>query len=124
MYESSGNTYIGILIVSAVIERNMRNAFSKQCFQNNSIQMSIKIKPVSANNKDKVKKEFKREVRKLTKHSEFIVTGTCWVAINYYCKHIKRFKNPGVYDIDNILKPIIDSLVGLNGLLVDDVLVD
>ncbi len=52
------------------------------------------------------------------------MTGSCWIAIDYYCQHIKREKNPGVYDIANIVKPILDALVGKEGLFIDDVIVD
>jgi hypothetical protein len=82
------------------------------------------VKPVSAQNKNKDKIRFKREIKRITANSEYIVTNTCWIAIDYYCQHINRLENPGVYDIDNIVKPILDALVGQKGLIVDDVLVD
>jgi len=37
---------------------------------------------------------------------------------------VKREKNPTVYDIDNIVKPILDGLVGKDGLIIDDVIVN
>jgi len=102
----------------------MTNPFNQKSFEHGSIKFAVNAKPVSMQNKGDDKLRFKNEVQKLTGKSEFIISGTCWVAIDYYCKHINRQKNPGVYDIDNIVKPILDSLVGQNGILLDDVLVD
>lgn len=75
-------------------------------------------------NKNQDKIRLKEEIQAITKISEYIITNTCWINIEYYCRHVNRLKNPGVYDIDNIVKPILDSLVGQNGLIIDDVLVD
>ena len=82
------------------------------------------IKPVSLQNNGKKRAAFKKELQQITCNSDYIVTGNCWIAIDYYCQHVKREKNPNVYDIDNIVKPIIDALVGKEGLLIDDVIVD
>lgn len=100
------------------------NLFKETNFQHSEIQICIESSPVSAQNKNEVKQEFKSDVHNITAQCEYIITSTCWIAIDYYCQHIKRMKNPGVYDIDNIIKPILDSLVGLNGVLIDDVILD
>ena len=105
-------------------DSEMKYLFDEARFQNGSINFTAHTKPVSMQNKNEDKMDFKNEIQKITADSEYIITGTCWVHIDYYCQHIKRFKHPGVYDIDNIVKPILDSLVGNKGILVDDVLVD
>jgi len=97
--------------------------FKKSQFENGLIQFVAHLKPVSMQNNGNLKKNFKRELQKITSQSEFIVTGACSVSINYYCQHTRRRKHPGNYDIDNIIKPIIDGLVGNSGLLIDDVIV-
>jgi len=99
-------------------------SFSQKNFEHNHIQFQIVSRPVSFQNKNDVKKKFISDVHKITSQSKYIVTSTCWIAIDYYCQHMKRMKNPGAYDIDNIVKPILDSLTGLNGVLIDDVIVD
>ena len=99
-------------------------SFLEQDFKSNEISFRANIKPVSMQNKNENKLRFKKELLRITSNSSFIITNTCWVAIDYYCKLIDRFKNPGVYDIDNIVKPILDSIVGKDGVLVDDVIVD
>ena len=100
------------------------NYFDKKYFDVGEIAFQVKGKPVSFQNKNSVKQKFRQKIRQITKLSDFIITDNCWVAIDYYCNNIKRLKNPGVYDIDNIIKPIIDSLTGIEGLIIDDVIVD
>ena len=100
------------------------NLFAETHFDHNELQIFIESSPVSTQNKNGVKQVFKSDVHKTTSQCEYIITSTCWIAIDFYCQHVKRMKNPGVYDMDNIIKPILDSLVGLNGVLVDDVIVD
>lgn len=98
--------------------------FRKSQFENGLVQFVAHLKPVSTQNNGELRKNFKAELQKITSKSEFIVTGTCSVSINYYCQHTRRRKHPGTYDIDNIIKPIIDGLVGNSGLLIDDVIVN
>ncbi|NAW65417.1 RusA family crossover junction endodeoxyribonuclease [Photobacterium halotolerans] len=98
--------------------------FSEVSFKNGNINFKANVTPVSLQNRGDRKAAFKRELQEITRTSPFVVTGTCWISIDYYCQHVKRIKNPGAYDIDNIIKPILDSLVGQAGLILDDVLVD
>ncbi len=102
----------------------MTNApFNRSHFERGYIKFAVHAKPVSLQN-DRVKRAaFNRQLQEVTSQSEYIITDTCWVAIDYYCQHVKREKNPGVYDIDNIIKPILDGLIGDKGLVVDDVIV-
>ena len=102
----------------------VKHDFDKSSFEHGYVKFEARIKPVSLQNSGVKRAEFKRELQKITSRSNFIITGTCWVAIDYYCQHMKREKNPGVYDIDNIIKPILDGMVGKDGLLIDDVIVD
>lgn len=100
------------------------DCFSLDSFTNGRLNFEINIQPVSLQNNTKKKKAFKEKIQEVTRKSEFIITNTVWVYIDYYCSHIRRFKNPGIYDMDNIVKPILDSLCGINGVILDDVLTD
>ena len=104
--------------------KNIVSCFARDSFNYGNIKFEVRVKPVSLQNKGVKRAEFKRELQKITRNSKYIITGICWIAIDYYCQHIKREKNPGVYDIDNIIKPIIDGLIGKDGLLIDDVIVN
>ena len=96
--------------------------FDKENFENGHISFSVDISPVSMQNKGTIKNSFKKELQKITCKSDYIITDTCWINIDYYCQNIKRKKNPSVYDIDNIVKPILDGLSGSNGIVIDDVI--
>ena len=98
--------------------------FSIDHFKHGTVKFTVHSQPVSLKSKSDSKAKLKKEIQKKTSESEFIVTGHCWVSIDYYCKQTKRYKNPGAYDIDNIVKPILDSFVGKGGLLIDDSLAD
>lgn len=98
--------------------------FSLEGFENGIINFEINIQPVSLQNDTTKKKLFKERLQEITAKSEYIITNTVWIYIDYYCSHIRRLKNPGIYDMDNIVKPILDSLCGINGIILDDVLVD
>lgn len=100
------------------------DTFHKDRFSNGLLEFHVAISPISAQNKSHSKQAYKLKIRSVTSASSYIIVGTCWIAIDYYCPHLKRLKNPGVYDLDNIIKPILDSLVGPSGLILDDVLVD
>lgn len=113
--------FLTILLASKV---KPMNDFHIDSFKFGLVEFEIPTTPVSAQNKSQKKSEYKQEIQRVTSVSKYIIAGTCWVAIDYYCNHVKRIKNPGVYDIDNIIKPTLDSLVGLNGVILDDVLVD
>jgi Holliday junction resolvase RusA-like endonuclease len=93
-------------------------------FQNNEIQISINIEPVSIQNKQENKDKLKHKIHKITDKSMYILTDTCFIDIDYFCNYYKRYKNHGSYDIDNIIKPILDSLNGMEGLIIDDYLFD
>lgn len=99
-------------------------AFGLSHFEHGYVKFAVHSKPVSQQNVKGKRAALKKKLQELTCQSEYIVTGTCWIAIDYYCQHVRREKNPGVYDIDNIIKPILDGLTGAGGLIVDDVVVN
>lgn len=93
-------------------------------FENSSIKFSVLSEPVSLQNKESKKKLLREKIQEITKECPEIITGHCWIHIDYFCKNIKRLKNPSAYDMDNLIKPILDSLCGYDGILIDDSLVD
>lgn len=102
----------------------LTQSFNEEHFYKGVVDFTVREKPVSSQNKNQAKVNFKNRIRKITSTSEFIITNTCWVHIDYYCSNFHRLKNPGVYDMDNIIKPIIDGLTGAKGIIIDDVLFD
>lgn len=100
------------------------STFDLSHFEHGYVKFVVRAKPVSLQNDGAKRAAFKKGLQEITSQSEYIITGTCWIAIDYYCQHVGRKKNPGVYDIDNIVKPILDGLTGERGLIIDDVVVN
>jgi Holliday junction resolvase RusA-like endonuclease len=100
-----------------------KNQWSEQ-FVNEYIHFDIYHPLASIQNKKEIKKRLKKEIQKITSQSEYIITSNCHININYHCMVTERVKNHGAFDIDNIVKPILDSLSGNNGIIIDDSLFD
>lgn len=93
-------------------------------FENSQIDFDLFCSPVSLQNKSGVKEKFKLQVQDITKKCPFIITSVCRITITYYCENIKRLHNLSSYDMDNIVKPILDAISGNDGVIVDDYLFD
>ena len=96
----------------------------EKMFEQQDVCFRVYGKPPSLQNNQEKKLKFTKIVQSYTKQCPYIITNTCWIHIDYYCSELRRFKNPNMYDMDNIIKPILDALVGRDGLVVDDVLFD
>jgi hypothetical protein len=66
--------------------------FQKSCFECGHVRFTAPIKPVSVQNNGGKRSAFKKELQQITCESEYIITGTCWIAIDYYCQHVRREK--------------------------------
>ena len=89
-------------------------------FENSYINFTIYNEPVSLQNKEEKKRKLKEKIHFITKQCPYIITSHCWIHIEYRCNNIKRIKNLSSYDMDNLIKPILDSLVGIDGIVLDD----
>jgi len=70
------------------------------------------------------RKEIRNEITKLIKNElskfKWIISGSVLVEFAWYLNAIERQETDRIGDIDNISKPIQDSLTGSNGILIDD----
>lgn len=95
--------------------------FEHSLFENGCVAFRINAAPLSVNSNTGDRRIFfQQQVRDVVSRSKYVVSGMCHVAIQYRCNLIHKIKNPGAYDIDNIIKPIIDNITGREGILVDD----
>ncbi|MCG5534287.1 hypothetical protein LRF89_12660 [Halorhodospira sp. 9621] len=101
----------------------MFHRFDYSNFAWGGVSFTVQATAVSSQGKKCKKEVLKKSIQSVTKESPYIITGPCLVHIEYLCPEIRRAKNPGAYDVDNIIKPIMDSLCGMDGLLLDDVIV-
>ena len=98
--------------------------FEDDGFENGYVTFRIESSPVSLQSNAAKRKRFKKSVQDIVKKSELIFTEHVHVAIDWFCSPVARLKNPSIYDIDNITKPILDAIIGPEGILLDDVQVN
>lgn len=66
--------------------------------------------------KDQICELIQRELSKF----KWIIAGCVNIDFTWYLNAVKRQETDKIGDIDNITKPILDSLSGPNGILIDD----
>lgn len=81
---------------------------------------SISIIPVSCQSSRSNIKNFQSSINDKIKDCPNIFVGEIGISIEWHTSHESRYMTSQSCDIDNIIKPIIDSMTGFNGLFVDD----
>lgn len=64
--------------------------------------------------------EFKEFVVEELKSVSFLLSGDVKISIEWYSHEQKRYETTASTDIDNIIKPLLDSLCGPDGIMIDD----
>lgn len=54
------------------------------------------------------------------KKFQWVISGSVTIEITWYLNAVERQETDKVGDLDNITKPLLDSLTGENGVLIDD----
>ena len=80
----------------------------------------LNVAPVSVQSKSAAKKLFEAEVRKLTRPLTYILTGDVSVEVEWLVHERARYESDASPDVDNVIKPLLDSFAGVDGLLIDD----
>ena len=80
---------------------------------------TFKIEPISFQNKGNLKKEFSKKVQSMIEPN-YVFYGDVRVTITLYLNEQKVDENPQYGDLDNYAKLILDSIKGVNGVLIDD----
>lgn len=75
---------------------------------------------VSAQSKSARRNELVKGIQGELSKFKWLISGSVQVELAWYLHRIERQDTDKVGDIDNITKPILDSLIGPKGLLVDD----
>lgn len=85
------------------------------------IELSCPIAPVSFQRSNRREKDLiKKCIQTQTNKLPWIVSDDVQVEIEWKINDRNRYESPGSPDADNIIKPILDSLVGFEGILLDD----
>ncbi|KHT56813.1 hypothetical protein RJ43_00020 [Alteromonas macleodii] len=76
--------------------------------------------PVSLQANPNKKMEFKEFITSKLEKVSFMLTGDIKISIEWFIHEKKRYETSSSADIDNIIKPLMDSLCGPQGIMVDD----
>jgi len=84
------------------------------------IQLNLQIAPVSQQSKAMHKAVFSAAIKAITSKYKYILSGDVAVDVEWSVHQQERYETDRAADVDNILKPLIDALVGPDGLIIDD----
>lgn len=89
--------------------------------ENGEIYLDIYISPVTLQSKNTKRKEnLKKAVRSGLRHLNYVLSGDVSFHLTWQLHEQKRLETSNSSDLDNILKPLIDSCCGIEGVLIDD----
>lgn len=84
------------------------------------LEFTLPLAPVSQQAKSEAKSAFKCAVQAFTKTAQYLLAGDVQLSVEWLVSEQARYETDRSPDVDNILKPLIDSLVGPDGLIIDD----
>ena len=87
-------------------------------FVSRSVTCKIPLAPVSQQSTGKKKRIFARQLRESLPKTDWLFSDDTNAMIIWRCTEERKYESPTITDIDNIIKPILDSLVG--SLIIDD----
>ncbi|MCH8326374.1 MAG: RusA family crossover junction endodeoxyribonuclease [Bacteroidetes bacterium] len=88
--------------------------------ENGEIKIIVHSEPVSQQSKTNKKKNFKIRMKHIISEAEYYLSGDVHIDIQWYVHEQKHYESSSAYDVDNIIKPLIDALSGKEGILIDD----
>lgn len=75
---------------------------------------------ISAQSKKTLVNSLKSQIRKELQKFEWLTCGKVQIEIHWYLNAVERQETDKVGDLDNITKPLVDTLYGFRGILIDD----
>lgn len=86
-----------------------------------SIKLDIQLPVIiSAQSRKKLVRDYINEIHSELSKIKWLICGSVRVELCWYLEAVERQETDKVGDLDNITKPILDSLTGENGILIDD----
>jgi Holliday junction resolvase RusA-like endonuclease len=83
----------------------------------------LPVVPVSAQGSAQAKKAIRETVKREAERIGRYFVGEVAVQVEWLLHERRRWEGPGVLgtpDVDNVIKPLVDALCGLSGILIDD----
>jgi Holliday junction resolvase RusA-like endonuclease len=89
--------------------------------EDGEIYLDIDVSPVTLQSKKTQRKEeLKKAVRSALSQLNYVLSGDVSFHLIWQLHEQKRLETSNSSDLDNILKPLIDSCCGINAVLIDD----
>ncbi len=102
------------------IKDSMDNQFGEQPPYSGEISFAINRKPVSLQSNSRTKLAFKEHIKEIVNNPGYLLSGDIKIIIKWNISEEERYETSMAADVDNIIKPLQDSLAGPNGIFVDD----
>jgi Holliday junction resolvase RusA-like endonuclease len=93
---------------------------NRDLLRSGELVLQLPIEPVSLQASRKKKELITSEIRSVTSEFSFILVEDVQIDILWQIREQDRYESNSSPDVDNILKPILDALCGLSGVLIDD----
>lgn len=84
------------------------------------LELTLALAPVSQQANAEAKLALREAVRAVTRTAGYLLAGDVKLSVEWLVSEQARYETDRSPDIDNILKPLVDSFVGPEGLLIDD----
>lgn len=84
------------------------------------LHFSVFGKPVSFQSSKSHKERIIRKIQQIVAPVEYILSGDVEFEIQWIVPEKYRYESDSSPDVDNIIKPTLDALVGPNGIMIDD----
>src|SRR5262249_37882925 len=78
------------------------------------------VRPVSLQGKQVARSEFQNTIQQELQHFQYLLSGDVSLEITVQVHQSDRYESDASPDLDNFLKPLLDSLTGPKGILIDD----
>jgi Holliday junction resolvase RusA-like endonuclease len=92
----------------------------KQPPETGDFEFSFPFGPVSLQAASSLKETVKAQFRAHLPTTEFLLSGDVSLEIQWFLHESTRYESDTAPDVDNILKPLLDSITGPQGILIDD----
>lgn len=99
--------------------------FDKHYLIKESAESSIEIefefeRIVTVQSKKAIQNSVTQNILAELKNFKWLIFGKSQIEIHWFVNSVERQETDKIGDLDNITKPILDALVGENGILIDD----
>ncbi|OJY84616.1 MAG: hypothetical protein BGP13_21750 [Sphingobacteriales bacterium 40-81] len=100
---------------------DVKKPYAIEELADSSIEIQLGFERIlSTQSRNKFIDELKSEIQGELQKFDWIICGKIQLEIHWYLDKVERQETDKVGDLDNISKPLIDSLSGFNGVLIDD----